>query len=392
MRKPGYLGAIAACVFALSFAACGDDEDEGGGGSAGGTESAAATESGGGGIVAEAKAAVEKAKTTGKEWAGPTSSPPAAKDKLVHVITCSPDTEGCQRHVNGAVEAAKAIGWRVKRVETKGSPQEFVQTMNEAMDAGADAIIGGSFPHAAITPALKRATKEGVPVVTMIGGNWPLADGVGNGKAGLITDVDTNNETIGQMAAEFAIADTDGKATIGILDEKDFPVLRGRIKGFEDTIAKCTECKIKETVNVPVTVLAKEGAPSVAQFVRANPDVNYFFASYDGGAVFAVQGIKQAGSDVPLVGQDANQPNYGFIRKGDVQVATAGTSHEWIGWAAIDQLNRVFNGEEPAKEWTPEGGGIPPRLFDKTNLPPEGEVWEPEVDFRAEFKKLWGAS
>lgn len=394
-KRSGVRGLLAiVCVLLLTvvFAACGDDNDSSNGGSSGGSDTTATDGGSGSDIVAEANAAVEEAKAPVTEWRGPSETPTPPKDKFIYIIACSPDTEGCQRHTQAAQEAAKVLGWRAELIQTNGTPQEFVSAMNEGMDQGVDAILGGSLPFAAIKQPLARAEEEGIPVVTMIGGN-ETPEWSEDFKGGLYADVDTDNLKLGAMAANWAIAQTDGKAKVGILNEKDFPILGGRIQGFTEALDKCPDCEVVKDLNVPVSVLAKEGAPTVASFLRANPDVNYMFGSYDGGSVFAVQGIKQAGKaeSVALVGQDANEPNFGFIRAGDVQTASAGASHEWIGWAAVDDLIRAFNNEAPAPEWNSNSGeGIPGKLFDKTNLPPEGEKFLGDLDFKAKFKELWG--
>src|ERR1700742_12766 len=170
-KRLGWLiPALIAAVLALS--ACGSDDgpDTGPAAPAEG-DNAAETTSAGGTALADAKQSVEDAKQPLTEWTGPDASPTPAKGKTVHVISCSPDTEGCQRDVDGAIEAGKALGWNMKKVQTNGTPEEFVNSMNEAMDSGTDGIIAASFPVAAIGSALKRAEQEGVPVITMISGN-----------------------------------------------------------------------------------------------------------------------------------------------------------------------------------------------------------------------------
>ena len=50
----------------------------------------------------------------------------------------------------------------------------------------------------------------------------------------------------------------------------------------------------------------------------------------------------------------------------------------------MDTLNRLFNGEKPA----PQGQGI--AWLDETNLPPEGESFEPPFEFRAIYTESLG--
>jgi hypothetical protein len=56
---------------------------------------------------------------------------------------------------------------------------------------------------------------------------------------------------------------------------------------------------------------------------------------------------------------------------------------EWMGWQAADELARAFAGAAPSNvlvTW---------RLLDKDNAPAT-EGWMGDVDFRAEYQRLWG--
>lgn len=376
---------FALLAMAVVIAGCGDDSDSDNG-SAGGDSSADA-----GAVVQEAEALVEEAKAPITAFNGPASSPPPAKDKTVYVISCSPDTEGCQRDVVAALEAAKEIGWTAKRIDTKGTPEEFVSAMEQAMNAGADGIVGASFPVEAIQQPLKRAESKGVPVVTILAGNEPPEVGA-DFKGGFFAEVDTDGVLQGEYAAAWLIAQQEGAVKAGVIDTPEFPILGTRMDGFRSKLGECPECEIVQEIAVPVTKIAAEASSATANFLQANPDVNSLFPTYDGIALFAVQAVNQTGKSdqVQLISVDGNKPNLALIEKGDVQHADVVSPHEWDGWAAIDELNRAFNGEAPAMEWQPGGGGIPTKLLDDTNLPPAGQAWTGDIDYKAEFRKLWG--
>lgn len=379
---------IAGLTMALPLAACGsDDSSSSSATSAASTASTAAADSSPS-VLEEAKQAVAAAQEPSTTWAGPTAAPKPATGKHVFVVTCSPDTEGCLRDAKGAVAGAEAIGWKATLLQTNGTVQSWNSTLDQALTQKADAIIVAGMAEAAIQAPLKRAAKEGVPVVTMLAGNQDPKIGT-DFKGGLYAEVNADATKLGALAADWAIVQTDGKAKIGVLTEKTFPILGARIDAFTTQLKKCSGCEITKELNIPVATLASQGAPTVSQFLRANPDVNYLFSSYDGVGVFAVQGIKDSGSEAALVGQDANAANLDFIRNGQVQTADVGYPLEWAGWAAVDQVNRAFAGEQPAKEWTGAGGGLPLKLITKDNLPDKGESFTGDMDYESEFKKLW---
>ena len=59
-------------------------------------------------------------------------------------------------------------------------------------------------------------------------------------------------------------------------------------------------------------------------------------------------------------------------------------SSEWTGWAAIDTMNSIFDGQKPAVS------GIGWTIADTTHHLPKARSFNPPVDFKAEYKKAWG--
>lgn len=387
MRPRALLSLLLVALVSLVVVACGSGDDNN---SSSGATGAETTSTGAGdSVVADARAAVEQASAEVTEFKGPAESPPPATGKHIYIVSCGPDTEGCKRLSDGATAGAKAIGWQSTVLQTDGSVQQFNSQMRQAIQRNADAILLDAFPTAAVAEPLKTAAAKGIPVVAMVSGDEVPATG-SDFKGGLYSVVDANNTTMGKLAAQWIISETDGKADVGTFTVSAFPVLEQRYAGFKDAMAACSSCKLNEPVAVELTALVKDAAPSVAQFLRGNPSVNYMFSTFDGGAVLAAQGIRTAGDKVPMVGTEGNAPNLDMIRKGGPEVAAVATPLEWVGWAAIDQTNRAFNHEPPAEEWTPNGDGIPLKIVTKDNVPPEGQSYTGDIDFSAKFQESWG--
>jgi ribose transport system substrate-binding protein len=353
--------------------------------------STTAEEEGGGSspsFVAAAKEAVEVAEEEKTEWKGPAKSPPPAKGKSVFVIGCSADVEGCVRDFDAAAEAAEEIGWKVTKLQTDGSPQGYNEAYKRAIDSKVDGILSAGIPSPLVEGPLKDAASAGIAVVSMAANNEPEEAGA-NFKGGLYAEVGPNQEEMGAMAGDYIVAESNGEAKYGVLNDTTYPVLQVRIAGFKSAIEKCDTCEEVGEINVPVAEIAQKLAPASLQFFRANPDLNYLFGSYDGGNVFASQAARQGGSDVKIVGQDGSAPNLDMIREGGPEVASAAYSLELIGWASVDQLNRAFSGEAPAPEWMPENGGIQLRLIVEENAPPKGP-YVGDFEFEENFRELWG--
>ncbi len=367
-------------VAALVLSACGSSSDNTSSSSSEGSGEASSA-------VSQAKAAVEAAEAPVTKWTGPTSSPTPAKGKSIYVINCGPP-EGCQRLDTAAMEAIKAIGWQGTLLKTEGEVSEYSAAVRQAVDRHADGIVLDAVPPTVIAQAVNAAKEAGIPVVSNVSGATPPSSAA-NFKGGFFTEVDADNETAGKLAADWIISDTEGDADVGSFFTPDFPVLEKRMNAFKAEMAKCEGCKVYPPVTVPVTEWESEGPAAVAQFLRANPSVNYFFSTADAPVTYEAQGIATAGKtgQVPIVSTEGNAPNLEMIREGGPEVATAASPLEWDAWASIDQLNRAFAGEEPAKQWEPGGGGIPIKLISKNNLPEK--TWSGDLDYKAEFEKLW---
>ena len=66
-------------------------------------------------------------------------------------------------------------------------------------------------------------------------------------------------------------------------------------------------------------------------------------------------------------------------------VATISWGLEWLAWAGVDECNRALNDEEVGVNATSI------QLTTKDNVPPEGQGYEVDLDYKAKFKELWGS-
>jgi ABC-type sugar transport system substrate-binding protein len=104
-----------------------------------------------------------------------------------------------------------------------------------------------------------------------------------------------------------------------------------------------------------------------------------------------IQGLQSAGlvnGKAFAVGFDGNTPNLKLIHSDGFEKATVGTSTMCIGYAAVDNLNRLFNGQKPLLG---DAQGCANKLLIKSNVPASGPWWG-DVDVRADYWKLWGIS
>ncbi|WP_067469492.1 hypothetical protein [Actinomadura macra] len=136
----------------------------------------------------------------------------------------------------------------------------------------------------------------------------------------------------------------------------------------------------------PATQIWKSG-------ILANPDSKAIGVDSDQlfgiGMQTAIQQSPLRGKNVIVVGGEGGRLNYELIRQG-TQTASVPLPYSWLMWGLADTLNRVFAGQNP-RTLPSEGGGW--QFVDKEhNLPASGAQYEPPVDFRSAYKKIWAGS
>jgi ribose transport system substrate-binding protein len=327
-------------------------------------------------------------------WDGPKTAPPPAKDKFVISIPCMQAAVGCARPSDGFLEAAETLGWKTQMIDPAGDPAKLQAALKQAISLKADGIFCAGTTIEQVANVLPLVKKAGIKIVTQSGNlNVPGPD-----SWDATCNIDYSHRT--PALAAWVAKDSGGKANILMVNNSEFDDVNNGYKVFIKELTKiCPDCKIVDQIDYSIVDVATTMPQRVKAALLAHPETNYVYGPYDFGVTFINQAIVQSGlkGKVKSVGCDGNPQNLQAIKDG-IQGASAAISFEWNGWAAADQLNRLFNGQprwdinqpEGSKQWYGnENVGI--RLFDKTNVPENtDEFWSGDVDFRAKYKEIWG--
>lgn len=322
---------------------------------------------------------VDKAREPLTQWPGPTASVKAEKGKKIVVVTCSSQGIGCVRAANGVAAAGKVLDWDVQVIDGRGDPGTWNGAILSAIAAKADGIVLDAVPPMLVGDALERARKAGISVVSVFN---PLPEN----PQSLFAWVRPDHEEQGRLAAAWVIKDSGGKANVLLVEDKEFPELAERVKGFRDVLASCAGCSIKENIESTLGTMAQRLPGAVASALSRHADADYLVAPFDSNAFFASEGVRQAGRSgkVKVSGYEGDPQTIAAIHSG-TQAMTIADPAEWMGWQAADELARAFAGDKPANV------PVPFRLIDKDNAP-KTEGWMGDLDYQAEFRKLWGKS
>jgi len=404
---------VLATAAALSLvAACGGSSGSSGSGSAAGATGSTSTSPGassgsGGGIVAEATAAVQ-ANRKGTDRPLPTAAPKPQAGKKVWVISCTQAGEGCAVPAAGAKEAGESIGWKMTVFDGKGSPDVFAQGIRSAIADKADAIILDVVDCVAAKSPIMEAKKAGVKIFAhyaldcndpILGaGGAPLFNAQVNYEAGK-TYAQVTEDLYSRSVGDYVISKTQGKAKIIEFTEDDILVGTHLYKGFGKRIKDCTTCTIVK--KVPFTLadlLTGKLQAKAAAALTQNPDANVLYAPYDSALTLGIaQAVVASGrdKDVLVTGGEGLTPNVGFVREGKGQNFIAGAPSRWVGWAAVDGVNRLLQGQPQVDE----GIGYQTLDHDST-LPTATKYYDGNIDksgkakqdYESNFKKIWGVS
>ena len=385
MRIPRSTALVAIpAVTALVLAGCGGSKSTG-------TTAANA----GGDYLATAQAKVATDYRGTNRAPDPTPRKGATGKKIV-VISAGQSGISSAVPSNAAVEAAKALGWDVTLYDEKLDPSNGPGLMRQALAAGADGIIVDANDCPLIKQPLQEAKDKGVLVVPIYAFdcNDPIFGGSGSALfSGVVNfgaqakDVDAFTRSYGADQADAIIAATNGHARVVFFNDEEFTVLRYTAEGFKAELAKCADCKVVAEVDFKAAELGPQLQQKAASALLQHPDANAVKIPYTAAALLGIgPAVVQSGRQdkVYVMGGEGFEPELDLIRGNKGVDAVNVISSEWVGWAAVDSLNSLFLGQQPADS------GIGWTLADSGHDVPASGPFLPAVDFKAVYRKAWG--
>jgi ribose transport system substrate-binding protein len=298
---------------------------------------------------------------------------------------------------DGMKQATESLGWEFNVYDGRSDASRWLGGVQQALAAGADGIVVGYLDCPAVRNALKQAKEKGVPVVNIEGSDCSQLK---KGDEDLFSHIVnyTGGEGFrdwmqawGGAQADWVIAKTGGKAKTIVTRQTDTTTTQLSGKGAIDGMKKCSGCEIVETIDFVGTDLGPPLQQKIEQALVRHPDADSFIAAYDGvlTAGGGANALKASGrlDKLHVAGGEGDAPNIELIRADNGQDACSGIPTGWEGYAAVDALVRLFADQDPSE--TESGIGL--QVCDaEHNLPPEGEAYQPPIDYVAAYQKSWG--
>jgi len=325
----------------------------------------------------------------------PTTAPKPPRGKNVWIISPSQIGESASVATNAAKEAGELVGWKMTLFDSKGDPSNFSSGIRQAIAAKADGVILHSIDCAWVKQALVEAQAAKVKTVAYYSLDCddpsvkgePLYSGMVN-FGSQYGDYASLIRAWGAVKADWVIVKTQGLAKAISFKEDELLVVKYIREGFEQELAKCKTCEVVKTVDFTIPEFGPKLQQKAQGALLQHPEANTVHVPYDTPLLFGIgNAVLESGRNdqLSVIGGEGFPSNVQLIRDNKGEDAANAFPAPWTGYAAIDSLNSVFNGQKP------QDAGIGYRLIDREhNLPAPGKGYEASKDFRTAYKKAWG--
>jgi ribose transport system substrate-binding protein len=319
-------------------------------------------------------------------WQGPTSAPSPAKDKFIVYLSGDEQNDISREYGLYMKEAAAKLGWRLTVIDGKGSPASWVAGFNQATALKPDGIA--IFADAkSLQDPIRTATDHGITVIGLHAASLP-------GPAPdlhLFVNIQEDPREIGKAEADWAIADSDGKARVVVVTHNEYQIAATKSGATRDEIQACQGCKVLDYANFPASEAAQRMPQLTTSWVQRFGLPLYVTSVGDNDLDFAVPALRAAGvkpDEAKLIGADGNRSAYERIRKGNqYQTVTVSEPIELQAYQAVDEFNRAFNKAPPS------GFVQPPYLVTSANVNAAGgtkNIFVPDNDYKKHYLRIWG--
>jgi ribose transport system substrate-binding protein len=290
-----------------------------------------------------------------------------------------------------SLKAALAdVGITMTTCDPNGVPSSVSSCLNNAKTDGASAIVTGSIPYSIAPNAYKTIEAAHIPTLASVAGPGNPA----SSKYLAFQADNQQSQTIGQVLADTAIADTGGKGNILYVSNTDSTASVAQANATLTTLKKqCPDCT---TTHLGFSIANLAQVPSnVSSAVVSHPGVNFILSQVDILLPLITQGLASTGdaSRIKDLGGTGSLSTLQAMAKDGTQVVgDVGVDYDYLGWVDADGVIRMLLNEP-----VPANPLIPLRVFTPSNvrgltLTPTADIdtWFGVSDNAQRFNKLWG--
>ena len=341
--------------------------------------------------IEKAKAYLQNVAAPVTKWDGPTSGPKAQGKKLIVLVVTDARNGGAQGAADGAVEAAKSLGWDTRMLDGQGTVPGHASAFQQAIAMKPNGILNAGIDSAEQQDLLEQAAAAGIKIVGWHAG--PKAGPV-EGIPAVFTNVTTDPLEVANSAGYEAVVKSNGHAGVVLFTDSIYAIATAKTNFSKAAVEGCKGCKVLEIADTPIADLSNRmGQLTTSLLSKYGAKWTYSIAVNDLYYDFSAPSLQAAGVD-PATGSpqqissgDGSVPAFKRIRDQQYQLATVAEPLNLQGWIMVDEINRAFAGEKPS-------GFVPHvHLFTAENVEKDGGAenkFDPGNGYRDEYKKIWG--
>ncbi|MEW6261819.1 MAG: sugar ABC transporter substrate-binding protein [Thermodesulfobacteriota bacterium] len=260
-----------------------------------------------------------------------------AQEFKLGVIAFQMSSETHARTAQAAEEAAKAKGWKVTVLNSKGTLAEHTAQMENLIQAKINAMIVCMGKPVEAEAQFAAAKTAGIPVITIMSGTSPHA----------LFEIQVNEYKVGAEAALYLLGQLNYKGEILTQRYENNVGTRIRGKVLDIVLSENTGVKIlgSHTMAKPQGWREDVKAGMEALILKNQGKFKGIWASFDGQAfiiddILSAQGVKKG--DLAIVSVDGGQEIFRRIRDPkSTLTATVAIPFEKMGQAAVEALEKI---------------------------------------------------
>ncbi|MGW0839367.1 substrate-binding domain-containing protein [Streptomyces sp. NPDC002787] len=335
-------------------------------------------------VLTQAKSAVKKAESVDAPWGGPTTGPRAVPGKTVVFVAQTLANPGVTGVAQGAEEAAKVMGWKVRVINGQGTPAGIKAAFAEAVALKPDGIVIGGFDPASADRQVRQARAAGIPLI-----GWHAAQTPGPSRdPELFSNITTRVEDVAKISADWIIARSNGRAGVVLFTDASIPFAKRKSDLIKKELATCSGIRLLSYEDIPIPEANSRTVGAVSSLLsRFGSEWTYSAAINDlyfehAAPALRADGLQGAGAPFNIGAGDGDPSAFQRINGREYQAATVPEPLSEQGWQIVDEFNRAFAGET-------DSGYVAPVHIATASNSGGALAWDSE-GYRQAYRKIWG--
>jgi ABC-type sugar transport system substrate-binding protein len=292
----------------------------------------------------------------------------------------------------GIREAAHLARMSVIAVDGAGDVAKAASLIEQGVGRRVDVIVDEGFPSSLLTTPIQQAKAAHIPFIEFGSGDPGLPPPSAR-SIGVSAWATYCYGCAGRQMADAAIAQSNGHVDAVIVNAPIVSVAQRETDGIVGELKRLCPATCKATVVDEDFAQRVTQLPSLtASSLQRDSNLNYFFPIFDSMVSLMAPTVTQLGAQnrVKFVTYNATQPAMLQLQQRQLVSADIGSPQHWIGWAIMDQAFRLLTHHAPLASER-----VPNRLFDakniqRINLNASEATWCGTVNFRNDYRQLWG--